>query len=46
MSEQWFMKMGPVAGKALAAFDDGRFKIYPASWGKPYRNWLANIQDG
>ncbi|TBR20328.1 valine--tRNA ligase [bacterium] len=45
VSEQWFMKMEPVAAKALAAYDDGRFKIYPASWGKPYRNWLANIQD-
>ncbi|MBI5594460.1 MAG: valine--tRNA ligase [Elusimicrobia bacterium] len=45
VSEQWFMKMGPLADKAKAAVDDGRFHIHPASWEKSYRNWLANIQD-
>jgi valyl-tRNA synthetase len=45
LSEQWFMKMGPLAEKALAALDDGRFKVHPQSWAKPYRAWLVNIQD-
>ncbi|MBI3300306.1 MAG: valine--tRNA ligase [Elusimicrobia bacterium] len=42
---QWFVKMAPLAEKARAALDDGRFKIHPASWAKPYRAWLENIKD-
>ncbi|MFH1726467.1 MAG: valine--tRNA ligase [Elusimicrobiota bacterium] len=45
VSEQWFMKMGALAKKALAAVDKGDFTIYPGSWTKPYRQWLLGIRD-
>ncbi|MBI5243647.1 MAG: valine--tRNA ligase [Elusimicrobia bacterium] len=45
LSCQWFMKMRPLAEKALKASEDGRFKLSPASWDEPYRNWLKNIRD-
>ena len=45
LSWQWFVKMKDLAEPALAAIDDGGFKIHPESWGKPYREWLAGIRD-
>ncbi|OGR56759.1 MAG: valine--tRNA ligase [Elusimicrobia bacterium GWA2_69_24] len=45
VSEQWFMKMGPLAEKAVAAVDRREHRIFPDSWEKPYREWLGNIQD-
>ena len=45
LSLQWFVKQTELAKPALTALDDGRFKIHPASWAKPYRDWLVNIKD-
>ncbi|MFA6030085.1 MAG: valine--tRNA ligase [Elusimicrobiota bacterium] len=45
VSAQWFMKMGPLAAKALAASEKGEFRIQPETWDVPYRNWLKNIRD-
>ena len=42
---QWFVKMDPLAGPALAAHQDGRFKLFPESWSKPYTEWLKGIKD-
>jgi len=45
LSEQWFVKMEPLAAKALAAVRDGRIKIVPERFEKVYYNWLENIRD-
>ncbi len=45
LSLQWFVKQTELAKPALAALEDGRFKIYPENWAKPYRDWLLNIKD-
>ncbi len=45
VSEQWFLKMGDMAAQAAGATRDGRVKIFPSSWEKPYLNWLDNIRD-
>src|ERR1035437_8191485 len=45
VSEQWFMSMQGMASRAAAATRDGRVKIFPSSWEKPYVNWLDNIRD-
>ncbi|MBI4348195.1 MAG: valine--tRNA ligase [Elusimicrobia bacterium] len=42
---QWFVKMEPIAGPALAAHQDGRFKLFPGSWSKPYAEWMKGIKD-
>jgi len=44
-SEQWFMKMGSLAAKASEALGRGDFKLYTASWAKPYQKWLKEIRD-
>jgi valyl-tRNA synthetase len=45
VSEQWFMKMKDLADRAAEATRDGRVKITPSSWEKPYTSWLDNIRD-
>ncbi|MDZ4764979.1 MAG: valine--tRNA ligase [Chloroflexota bacterium] len=45
ISEQWFVKIQPLAEKALAAVRDGRIKIVPERFEKIYYHWLENIQD-
>ncbi|MEK7390476.1 MAG: valine--tRNA ligase [Elusimicrobiota bacterium] len=45
LSLQWFVKQSDLAKPALRALDDGRFKIYPDNWEKPYRDWLLSIKD-
>ncbi len=45
ISVQWFVKMEPLAAKAIAAVRDGRIKIVPERFEKVYFNWLENIRD-
>jgi valyl-tRNA synthetase len=45
LSEQWFVKMTPLAEKALASVKEGRTRIIPERFEKVYYNWLENIQD-
>lgn len=45
LSKQWFVKMKPLADKALAAFKSGKPCIQPKRWEKVYENWLFDIRD-
>ncbi len=45
VSEQWFIRMKSLAAPAASATRDGRVKIYPSSWEKPYIDWLDAIRD-
>lgn len=45
VSKQWFVKMKPLAEKALAAVREGDIEIMPKRWEKVYYNWLDNIRD-
>ena len=45
MSEQWFVKMEPLAKDAIAAVKDERIKFVPDRFSKTYLNWLENIRD-
>jgi valyl-tRNA synthetase len=45
ISEQWFVKIEPLAKAALQAVRDGRIKIVPERFEKIYFNWLENIKD-
>ncbi|MDJ0867950.1 MAG: valine--tRNA ligase [Myxococcota bacterium] len=44
VSEQWFMKMEPLARPAVEAVREGRTVFYPRQWEKTYFHWLENIQ--
>ena len=45
LSKQWFVKMKPMADKALEAFRQGKPRIQPKRWEKVYENWLVDIRD-
>ncbi len=45
LSEQWFVKMAPLAKEAIAAVKDGRIKFVPERWEKNYLGWMENIRD-
>jgi valyl-tRNA synthetase len=45
ISEQWFVKIEPLAKPALEAVRAGRIKIIPERFEKVYYNWLENIKD-
>ncbi|HPE89072.1 MAG TPA: valine--tRNA ligase, partial [Spirochaetales bacterium] len=45
LSKQWFVKMKPLADKALAAWRAGDVRFYPQRWENTYENWLTNIRD-
>jgi valyl-tRNA synthetase len=45
LSEQWFVRMQPLADPALAAYRDGRVRFTPERFGKTYEHWLENIRD-
>ena len=45
LSKQWFVKMKPLADKALKAHAQSEVKIFPERWNKVYTNWLENIRD-
>jgi len=45
LSLQWYVKVGPLAERALAAVKDGRTRIIPQQWENTYFDWLENIRD-
>ncbi len=44
-SEQWFVKMEPLAKPAIKAVKEGKTKFVPERFSKTYYNWMENIQD-
>ncbi len=45
VSKQWFVKMKPLAEKAIEVVKDGQIEFIPASWSKTYFEWMYNIRD-
>ncbi len=45
ISEQWFVKMEPLAKPAIEAVKNGNVKFIPERFDKIYFNWMENIQD-
>ncbi|MFO8030223.1 MAG: valine--tRNA ligase, partial [Cyclonatronaceae bacterium] len=45
LSDQWFVKMKPLAEKAMRASRDGEFRFYPPRWENEFFRWMENIRD-
>ena len=45
LSEQWFVRMAPLAKAAIAAVENGDIKFIPERWTKNYLGWMTNIRD-
>ncbi len=45
LTDQWFVKAGPLAAPAIKVVEDGRLRFVPENWSKTYFEWMRNIQD-
>jgi valyl-tRNA synthetase len=45
LSTQWFVKIQPLADKAIAAVEQGYIKFTPEQYAKTYFEWMRNIHD-
>ena len=45
LSDQWFVKMKPLADKVMAGYRRNEFKIVPERWNATFENWMDNIRD-
>src|ERR1700719_1537814 len=45
LSEQWFIKIKPLAQKAIEAIESGEITIVPDNYRQIYLNWMNNIYD-
>ncbi|HKF94081.1 MAG TPA: valine--tRNA ligase [Gammaproteobacteria bacterium] len=45
LTDQWFVKVVPLAEGAIQALEDGRVRFVPQNWAKTYFEWMRNIQD-
>jgi len=45
LTDQWYVKVGPLAAEAIKVVEDGRIKFVPENWTKTYYEWMRNIQD-
>jgi len=45
LSEQWFVKVAPLAQPAIRAVREGVIRFAPESWTKTYFAWMENIRD-
>ncbi len=45
LTDQWYVRVAPLAAPAIAAVESGRVRFVPANWDKTYFQWMNNIQD-
>ena len=45
LTDQWYVKIAPLAEPAIAAVRDGRTRFVPDNWSRTYFEWMKNIHD-
>ncbi|SEL20227.1 valine--tRNA ligase [Ectothiorhodospira marina] len=45
LTDQWYVKAGPLAEPAIRAVEEGRIRFVPENWNKTYFEWMRNIED-
>ncbi len=45
LSQQWFVRMAPLAKPAIEALQSGELRFHPEYWSKTYMHWMENIRD-
>lgn len=45
MTDQWYVKVEPLAKEAIKAVEDGDIKFVPENWSNTYFEWMRNIED-
>ncbi len=45
LSKQWFVKVRPLADRAIEAVKSGEIRIHPKRWENVYYRWMENLRD-
>ncbi|MFT5139451.1 MAG: valyl-tRNA synthetase [Lysobacterales bacterium] len=45
LTDQWYVRIAPLAEPAIKAVEDGRIEFVPANWSKTYFDWMHRIED-
>ena len=45
LTDQWYVRIAPLAAPAIAAVESGRMRFVPGHWDKTFHQWMRNIQD-
>ena len=45
LTDQWYVKAGPLAKPAIEAVENGSIRFVPENWKNTYYEWMHNIQD-
>jgi valyl-tRNA synthetase len=45
LTDQWYVRIAPLAEPAIKAVEDGRIRFVPDNWSKTYFQWMHNIED-
>ncbi len=45
LTDQWFVRAGPLAEPAIEAVESDAIRFVPGHWAKTYFEWMRNIQD-
>jgi valyl-tRNA synthetase len=45
LTDQWYVKIAPLAEPAIEAVEQGRIEFIPDNWSKTYFEWMRNIED-
>ncbi len=45
LTDQWYVRIAPLAAPAIAAVENGSIRFVPGNWSKIYFEWMRNIKD-
>jgi valyl-tRNA synthetase len=45
LTDQWYVRVAPLAAPAVAAVESGRTRFVPENWSRTYFEWMRNIKD-
>ncbi len=45
LTDQWYVRIAPLAEPAIKAVEDGRIRFVPDNWNRTYFEWMRNIKD-
>ncbi|MGH8131189.1 MAG: valine--tRNA ligase [Steroidobacteraceae bacterium] len=45
LTDQWYVRIAPLAGPAVRAVEEGRIRFVPGNWDRTYFEWMRNLKD-
>ena len=45
LTDQWYVRIAPLAKPAIEAVESGRTRFVPEGWSRTYLEWMRNIKD-